>query len=77
MLETWPHENAWITDPLINYWLFVLLVLWPVIKITKRTGVAFWKVFPILIPYVGMVIVAGLLAHSSWEHNPNKRRTEK
>lgn len=68
MFENWPNEGALITDPLINYILFTLLVLWPAYKIAGRLGVPKWTILPILIPYIGLIITVGLWAHMNWSH---------
>ena len=66
MFENWPHDQVWITDPLINYLLFTLLVFIPLYKIAKRLGLPVWTALPTFIPYVGFIITTALFAHMRW-----------
>lgn len=66
MFENWPNENMIIQDPLLNYFIFALLVIYPLYRVTRRAGLPFWTACTIFVPYIGMVIVAALFAHMKW-----------
>lgn len=72
MFENWPNENALITDPMISYWIFALLILWPIYRISKRLGVPAWSVIPIFVPFIGFIITFGCFAHMKWNNFDTK-----
>ena len=66
MFEQWPNENALSTDPVLNGFLFGVLILYPVYRICKRIGLPGVYALPTLIPFVGWIITASLIAHRPW-----------
>ncbi len=73
MLENWPNQEGWSTDPFINYLIFMALIFIPVLKIAKRLGLPFWVAFPIFIPYIGFFISTALIANMEWNYAGEKR----
>lgn len=66
MFENWPNEDAVITDPLINYYIFAALIVIPLYKIIKRVGLKPSALLTILIPYVGWLVTIAFIAHPKW-----------
>lgn len=82
MFEQWPNENAFITNPWLNSFIFSLIIMWPVIRICRRLGLPSYYALPTLIPMVGWIITAGLIAHTPWPAlsapiKPKKSSTKK
>lgn len=63
---------ALLRQPLWAYYVSVMLVMAPVARIFLRAGFRpFWALF-LLVPYVGYIICAGLLALRRWPVLPKK-----
>lgn len=59
--------NAYrMADPLLEYYLFALLALYPAVRIFKRAGMAQTGALWLLLPWVGFVAVAVRLAFGKW-----------
>lgn len=71
MFENWPNENAISTDPFINGFFFALLVIVPIWRACKRIGLPSYYALPTLIPFVGWIISASLIAFSRWPIEDN------
>ncbi len=47
-----------------------LIMLWPARRICQRAGLPAWWGLTVLIPYVGLMVYAMLLAHRPWPAVP-------
>lgn len=66
MFENWPNENSIITDPMLNYFIFVAVIAFPLYKIIKRVGLNPAYLLSALIPFVGWLITIAFIGHKAW-----------
>jgi hypothetical protein len=55
-----------LSNPLILYYLFAVLMLPAFINLFRRAGINYIWILPILIPHLGFVAVLGVMAHKTW-----------
>ncbi len=61
------HQLVELLHPAIaRYYVSVVLVLFPTLRIFRRTGVGVWPVAFLLIPYVGYIFSAAALVAVKW-----------
>lgn len=56
----------YLKDPVWQYYLSVLIGLWPVARIFRRAGFSPWLAAFLFIPMLGYVVCAGLLTFRRW-----------
>jgi|GEM_PF-2374938 hypothetical protein len=66
-----------MADPLMQYYLYALLSLYPARRILQRAGLPATGVFLLLLPWVGFVALALRLAFGKWTRvAPLKQKRE-
>ena len=53
-------------NPLVDYYIFVALSLFPVGRVCRRAGLNLLWTAPMFIPYVGFLVTAVCLAAVKW-----------
>ena len=53
-------------DPFVQYYISVMLVMAPAVRIFIRTGLKPWPALMLLVPYVGYIFCAAYLAFMKW-----------
>ena len=66
-----------MADPLMQYYLYALLALYPALRIFKRAGLAPTGAFLLFLPWIGFMAVAVKLAFGKWTRvAPLKQKPE-
>jgi hypothetical protein len=55
-----------LQQPLHQYYISVMLVMAPAVRIFSRTGLKAWPALLLLVPYVGPVLCAACLTFMKW-----------
>ncbi|MBI1273531.1 MAG: hypothetical protein GC131_05565 [Alphaproteobacteria bacterium] len=73
--------NAFLQHPVTGALLFCALSLWPLMRIFRRVGLRpAWGLLifaNLLLPFLGIVLVAGTLGHRAWPRIPKIPRPAK
>jgi hypothetical protein len=66
------HLKELLHQPLWAYYVSVMLVMAPAVRIFARTGLRPWPALLLLVPYVGYMFCAAWLAFQKWPRLPLK-----
>lgn len=55
-----------LSDPFVKYYLSALIGIYPLQRIFRRAGFAPFHAAVLLVPFLGYVIAAGMLALRKW-----------
>lgn len=66
-------DDIWInlqTDLVWQYYAVALLMVWPLVRIFRRAGLSPFFAAALIVPMVGLTVVAGILALKPWPAVP-------
>ncbi len=66
MIET---LSSLLSNSVTQYYIFVLIMLWPMARIFRRAGFAPWWAAVLAVPMMGYLLCAGLLTLRRWPAN--------